>query len=122
VNLEGGVYRLYAQADDGVRLWVDEVLLMDHWLETAAQTYSVEQPLAKANHTIRVEYYEQTGQAVIQVWWELLPATPTPTSLPATPTHTPPPPTVTPTLTPVPPAATPTPTEAAPEPSPEVTP
>lgn len=121
-NLEAGVYRLYAQADDGVRLWMDDVLLMDHWQETSVQTYSVERYLPKANHTIRVEYYEQTGQAVIQVWWEQLPATPTPTSLPATPTHTPPPPTVTPTLTPVPPAATPTPTEAAPEPSPEVTP
>jgi hypothetical protein len=122
VNLEAGVYRLYAQADDGVRLWVDEVLLMDHWLETAVQTYSVEQPLSKANHNIRVEYFEKTGEAVIRVWWELLPATPTPTLLPETPTHTPPPPTMTPTLTPMPPAATPTPTEVVPEPSPEATP
>jgi hypothetical protein len=121
VNLEAGVYRLYAQADDGVRLWVDEVLLMDHWLETAVQTHSVEQPLSKANHNIRVEYFEKTGEAVVKVWWELLPATPTPTLLPVTPTHTPPP-TVAATLTPTPPAATPTPTEVPPEPSPEATP
>jgi hypothetical protein len=122
VNLEAGVYRLYAQADDGVRLWVDEVLLMDHWVETAVQTYSVEQPLSTANHNIRVEYFEKTGGAVIKVWWELLPATPTPTLLPEAPTHTPLPPAVTPTLTPMPPEATPTPTEVAPEPSPEATP
>ena len=122
MNLDAGLYRLYAQADDGVRVWIDEVLLMDHWLETAVQTYSVEQPLSKGNHIIRVEYFEKTGEAVIKVWWELLPATPTPTSLPPTPTLTPPPPTVTPTLAPLPPTATPTPTEVTPEASPEATP
>lgn len=127
VNLEAGVYRLYAQADDGVRLWIDDVLLMDHWQQTAVQTYSVEYRLSKANHNIRVEYFEKTGEAVIKVWWEMLPSTPTPTSPPATPTPTPLPPTATPvpptaTWTPVPPTATPTPTEVVPEPSPEVTP
>ena len=116
VNLEAGVYRLYAQADDGVRLWVDEVLLMDHWLETAAQTYSVEQPLSNANHNIRVEYFEKGGEAVIKVWWELLPATPTPTLPPATPTATLAPP----TETEVPPTVTPT--LETPQPSPEATP
>ncbi len=115
VNLDAGLYRLYAQADDGVRVWIDEVLLMDYWLETAVQTYSVEQPLSKGNHIIRVEYFEKTGEAVIKAWWELLPATPTPTL-------TPPPPTVTPTLAPLPPTATPTPTEVTPEASPEATP
>jgi hypothetical protein len=114
VNLETGVYYLYAQADDGVRLWLDEVLLIDHWQESAAQTYSVEQPLSKGNHNIRVEYFEKTGQAMIKVWWELLPATPTPTYTPLPP--------VTPTLTPLLPTATPTPTEVVPEPSPEATP
>ena len=125
VNLEAGVYRLYAQADDGVRLWVDEVLLLDHWVETAVQTYGVERSLAKANHTIRVEYFEKGGEAVIKVWWEALPSTPTPTSPPATPTHTPLPPTPTSeppaaTETPIPPTETPTP--VTPEPSPEATP
>jgi hypothetical protein len=120
VNLDAGVYRVYAQADDGVRLWIDEVLLMDHWQETTVQTYTVEQPLSKGNYTIRVEYFELTGNAVIKVWWELLPATPTPTLLPITPTPTLPPPTVTPTLTL--PGATPTSSDLTPEPSPEATP
>lgn len=119
VNLEAGFYRLYAQADDGVRLWIDDVLLMDYWQETAVQTHSVEHYLSKGNHTIRVEYYEQAGEAVIRVWWELLPATPTLTVLPATPTETPPPPAVTPTLTLLLPTATPA---EAPEPTPEATP
>lgn len=121
VNLEAGTYRLYAQADDGVRLWIDDVLLMDHWVETAVQTYSLEHYLSKGNHSIRVEYFEQTGEAAIKVWWEMLPATPTPTLLPATPTPTLPP-TAVPTSTPLPPTETPTPTEVVPEPTPEATP
>ncbi len=121
VNLEKGTYRLYAQADDGVRVWIDDVLLIDHWIETGAQTYSVEQELSKGNHNIRVEYFEQGGQAIVRVWWEMLPATPTPTSPPETPTPTPQP-TAVPTSTPLPPAETPTPTEVVPEPTPEATP
>jgi len=126
-NLDAGVYHLYAQADDGVRLWVDDVLLMDHWVETAVQTYSVERQLTKGNHTIRLEYFEQGGEAVVKFWWEMLPSTPTPTSPPPTSTPTPLPP----TETPVPPTATPTPLEptetlvptpVTPEPSPEATP
>jgi hypothetical protein len=100
VDLEEGIYRFHARADDGVRLWVDETQLINHWQEGGAETYSGEAYLPRGNHIVRVEYYEHTGLAVIKVWWELLPATPTPTSVPTqTPTHTPQPPTATPTPT-----------------------
>jgi hypothetical protein len=115
VNLEEGVYRFYARVDDGVRLWVDETQLIDHWQEGAVETYSGEVYLFKGQHIVQVEYYEHTGLAVIKVWWELLPATPTPTSAPTqTPTHTPLPP----TDTPLPPTPTPQHTPATPEPTP----
>jgi len=114
VNLEEGLYRFYARADDGVQLWVDEIKLISHWQDGVAETYLGDLYLSSGSHNICAEYYEHTGQAVIKVWWELLPATPTPTSMP-TQTPTPLPPTPTATYTPLPPTATPTPT---PEPAP----
>ena len=77
-NLDAGVYVFEVVADDGVRLWVDEGLLIDEWRDSAAQTYSVERFLSKGSHRLRVEYYENTGEAVISVAWKALPATPTP--------------------------------------------
>jgi hypothetical protein len=82
VGLEEGSYRFYARSDDGVRLWVDEVAVIDEWRDSGATTYSGETHLISGQHTVRVEYYENTGQAVIRVWWELVPATPTPTQEP----------------------------------------
>jgi hypothetical protein len=106
-NLEEGTYIFHARVDDGFRMWVDDGLLFDRWLDTAVQSYSAERYLSKGSHRLRVEYYENTGEAVVSLEWELLPATPTPT---------PPLPTPTATLTATP-APTPTWT-ATPEPSP----
>jgi len=128
VSLEASTYRFYARADDGVRLWVDQTLLIDRWQNTAAQTYSIEVYLLGGSHLLLVEYYENTGQAEISVWWELIPATPTATALPsATPTETPVPPTATaapptPTSTPVPPTPTATEMPAETPAAPDLTP
>ncbi len=107
VGLQEGIYRFYARSDDGVRLWVDDVAVIDEWRDSGATTYSGETYLTSGQHTVRVEYYENTGQAVIEVWWELLPATPTPTET-STPTTTL---TPTQTLLPTTPGPTGTPTE-----------
>ncbi|MEM4724854.1 MAG: PA14 domain-containing protein [Candidatus Hadarchaeum sp.] len=115
VFLDAGTYRFYALSDDGVQLWVDEKMVIDHWMDSAAQTYVGDLYLPQGSHTIRVQYYENAGMAVIKVWWELLPATPTPTYTPAPPTPTPLPPT--PTSTPLPPTDTPVGTPTIPEPT-----
>ncbi|MGB9880123.1 MAG: PA14 domain-containing protein, partial [Anaerolineae bacterium] len=115
VFLDAGTYRFYALSDDGVQLWVDETMVIDHWMDGAAQTYVGDVYLPQGSHTIRVQYYENAGMAVIKVWWELLPATPTPTYTPVPPTSTPLPPT--PTSTPLPPTDTPI-VPATPQPTP----
>jgi uncharacterized protein YraI len=68
--LEGGTYRFYAVADDGVRLWVNGDRLIDQWRETSATTYSAERTLASGYHTLRVEYFEALQRARIRIWWE----------------------------------------------------
>jgi hypothetical protein len=103
MSLETGTYRFRVRCDDGVRLWVDDRLAIDHWQDGAVDTYSGEVRLILGSHLVRAEYYEHTGQAVVQLSWELLvvTATPTDTATPATPTpsHTPVPPTFTPSAT-----------------------
>jgi hypothetical protein len=139
-TFEEGVFRFSASSDDGVRLWVDDTLVIDHWMDGGAATYFGEIYLTRGSHGVRVEYYEHEGLATIQVGWEPLPATPTPTHTETptlSPTQTPVLPTATPIQTPVQPAATPTqtlvlPTDTptaepsetpvTPEPTPDVTP
>jgi hypothetical protein len=66
-QLDGGVYRFVATADDGVRVWVDNDLIIDEWIIESARTYTADIPLAQGQHQLRVEYFENTGLALISV-------------------------------------------------------
>ena len=108
VALEGRVYRFWAIADDGVRLYVDGNLVIDDWRDAQARRCEGEVFVEEGSHSLVVEYYERGDRAVIEVGWKAI-ATPTP-SLTATLTPTP----VTPTGTPITPTATVTPTPITP--------
>ncbi|MCZ7569429.1 MAG: PA14 domain-containing protein [Ardenticatenaceae bacterium] len=71
VTLLGGDYRFFARADDGVRLWLDGWLVIDQWRVGPATVFQGDfEDVGAGDHTIRVEYFEQTGDAVLQVWWQ----------------------------------------------------
>jgi hypothetical protein len=118
VTFEPGIYLLYAQADDGVRVLLDGVRVIDEWHNSdARQIYSTEVVLDGV-HQINVDYYEDVSDARVKFWWERVSAPPTATATPtptatATPTPTA---TATPKPTEVPPTttATPKPTEIPP--------
>lgn len=65
VNLSEGVYRFSLNMDDGARLWVDNVLVVDQWHTASGQTYVVDVPLGAGNHVVRLEYFEETGNAFV---------------------------------------------------------
>jgi hypothetical protein len=65
-----GTYRFHAMADDGVRLWVDDQLIIDAWYDHAALEWTTDHALVEGEHTVQVEYYEHVGTAEISVWWE----------------------------------------------------
>ncbi|KAA3657310.1 MAG: hypothetical protein DWQ04_28460, partial [Chloroflexi bacterium] len=69
LDFESGTYRFNATADDGVRVYVDGSLVIDEWHDATANTYSADVTIAAGSHTIRVDYYEGTGDANINVWW-----------------------------------------------------
>lgn len=51
----------------GIRLWVDEQLLIDQWREQSATTYSAQTYLGSGHHLVRVEYFDRFGDAVVRV-------------------------------------------------------
>jgi hypothetical protein len=62
-----GVYQFTVIVDDGVRLWVDGVLIIDQWHDTAPTQYSVARDLSTGNHHMRLEYYQNTGGAQVHL-------------------------------------------------------
>lgn len=70
VVLYGGIYRFRVLADDGVQVWVDGQLLIDKWQDQHPRQFVAERTMTGGMHDIKVEYYENTGGARIQVWWE----------------------------------------------------
>lgn len=67
--LISGVYRFYARADDGIRLYVDERLVIDEWHSSLDTVYEANMRLGGL-HTLRVEFYEATGDARAYLWWQ----------------------------------------------------
>ena len=63
-------YTLYATADDGVRVWVNGQLLIDHWVDESPTTYSAQLNLrAQQRYNIEMDYYENTGGAEAILAW-----------------------------------------------------
>jgi uncharacterized protein YkwD/chitodextrinase len=65
-----GTYTFSALTSDGMRLYIDNVLVMDRWRDQAATMYTVPQTLSQGNHLIVVEYYEISGGATAIVSWQ----------------------------------------------------
>ncbi|MBN1967276.1 MAG: SH3 domain-containing protein [Anaerolineae bacterium] len=70
---DGGHYRFTARSDDGVRVYVDNRLIIDAWYDhTPDPAQQVEVDITAGQHALRVEYYENSGFAVIVFDWQLL--------------------------------------------------
>ena len=70
LNLSGGNYRFNLSVDDGARLYVNNRLVIDQWREQAATTYSSEVNLPGGNVPVRLEYFEASDRASVQLSWE----------------------------------------------------
>jgi hypothetical protein len=72
VSFEPGRYRLFARADDGVRVLVDDLLVLDEWHDSGGDLLYTADVILDGSHVIWVEYYERRGDAKIEFWWELI--------------------------------------------------
>ena len=62
-----GDYEFAVTADDGVRLYVDGVRVIDKWIDQAPTTYRTTLPLDGGPHKIVMEYYENGGGAMARL-------------------------------------------------------
>ena len=72
-----GTQAFTVTADDGVRLFVDDVLVLDQWRDQAATTTTVHVPLSAGVHTVRLDYYDNGYDAVATLTWATLNTAPT---------------------------------------------
>lgn len=63
--LPAGTYRFTAFADDGVRVYVDNGLIIDEWHLARGEQYTADVVLAQGTHTITVEYFEANIDAFL---------------------------------------------------------
>ena len=65
-------YTFYTASDDGVRLYIDDKLLIDNWTDhgTTVDSAKIEMIAGKA-HKIRLQFYENGGNAVMMLGWDL---------------------------------------------------
>ncbi|MES2732965.1 MAG: PA14 domain-containing protein, partial [Bacteroidota bacterium] len=67
---ESGVYKFRVRADDGVRIWLGNQLILDEW-HLQQETFYERKVQLKANHfyDLKVEYYNHELHAVMQLYW-----------------------------------------------------
>jgi glucose/arabinose dehydrogenase len=64
-----GTYTFTAVADDGIRVWVDGTILIDQWKDQSATTYTAARSLTAGSHAVKVEWYDNTIDAVAKLSW-----------------------------------------------------
>ena len=77
-EVPGGTYNFSVWVDDGVRIWVDDTLIIDGWVDGGARNYVADVNLANGSHRVRVEYFQATGGAMINLAIGYVDPTPAP--------------------------------------------
>ncbi len=106
-----GLYQIDVTVDDGVRVFIDNNLVIDQVREQSQADITTQVQLTQGNHEFRIEYVEYTGLAAMKFNLTPVNVFVTPTPAPPTATFTPTPtntPYVPPTSTFTPPPSTPT--------------
>ncbi len=67
-----GKYTLAVNSDDGVRLYLDDKLLIDKWLVryNTRDTINIDLTGGRA-YKFKLEYYDNTGEAIAQLRWKI---------------------------------------------------
>lgn len=90
-EFEAGLWLFSAGADDGVRLWVDDKLVIDQWAPSGTfVVHTAQVSLDAGEYTIKVEYYDADGLAGITVHWEPAPKVAKSDNAPFAPPQSPP--------------------------------
>ncbi len=68
-NFDAAEYVFTVIADDGVKLYIDNQLLISQWKDQPPTTYTASKTLTAGPHSVKMEYYEKTVGAVAKLSW-----------------------------------------------------
>lgn len=64
-----GNYSFFVSSDDGIRLWIGGMLLIDNWVDQATMERTGTVSLAQGYHDILLDYYDDLYDAVVSLKW-----------------------------------------------------
>lgn len=67
ITVEAGIYQFSVKVSDGVRVYVDGTLLIDEWHTSGGDNYQAFTQLSAGRHALKVEYFEDTGEAFVSL-------------------------------------------------------
>jgi len=75
LDFQSGMYRFSIRGDDGLRVFVDDNLIINEWraAEAFPPTYTADVNLTGGKHAIRIEYYEAYFDAYIVFTYAAVP-------------------------------------------------
>ncbi len=62
-DYDAGAYRFTTKTDDGMRLWIDNQLLIDQWHDQTPTSYFADVQLSAGYHFVKMEYYQHGSGA-----------------------------------------------------------
>jgi serine/threonine protein kinase len=68
IDLRKGRYKIRSLSDDGVRIFVDQKLVIDDWHSHGTLENQAIFNLTEGKHDIRIEYYQHNGDANLACW------------------------------------------------------
>ena len=72
LKFDEAFYRFTIRVDDGVRLWVDDRLVIDSWAPNPLHSVNVVLRMAEGKHDLKLEYFERSGEARIHFDTEII--------------------------------------------------
>lgn len=68
IHFPGGYYSFHASHDDGVKVYLDNTVILDAWWDGSGG-HDIGKNIPAGDHEVKVEYYENTGDANVTVHW-----------------------------------------------------
>jgi hypothetical protein len=67
-----GSFQFQTRSNDGVRLWIDGQLVVDHWTAhgTSSDTTAPIALVKNRRYAVTMEYYDNVGTAVAKLQWK----------------------------------------------------
>jgi hypothetical protein len=77
VNFQNsGTYRFSGTMDDGMRVWVDDTLVIDSWNPGSERTVTGDRFLNAGDHNVKVEFFDAVLFATAKVSWQMVSSAP----------------------------------------------